>query len=205
MIIMSPVGSYYEEGIHPVKIAVESRYVRAVAGGTGQAKTAGNYASSLKAQEVAEESGYSQVLWLDGVEKKYVEEVGSMNIFFKINGEVVTPALNGSILEGVTRNSILQLLKYWNVPVSERKIAIDEVYQAYKDGVLEEVFGTGTAAVISPVGELYWNNEKMIVNNGNTGELSMKLYNTLTSIQLGKTEDPFGWVVEVEKEATKTN
>lgn len=200
MIIMCPVGSYYKEGIHPVKIAVESRYVRAVAGGTGQAKTAGNYASSLKAQEVAEESGYSQVLWLDGVERKYVEEVGSMNIFFKINGEVVTPELNGSILEGVTRNSILQLLKHWNIPTVERKISMDEVYQAYKDGVLEEIFGTGTAAVISPVGELFWNNEKLIVNGGETGELSMKLYNTLTSIQLGNEPDPFGWVVEVEQE-----
>lgn len=198
MIILSPVGSYYKEGIHPVKIAVESRYVRAVAGGTGQAKTAGNYASSLKAQEVADEGGYSQVLWLDGIERKYVEEVGSMNIFFKINGEIVTPALNGSILEGVTRNSIIQLLKYWHMPVSERKISIEEVHQAYKNGVLEEVFGTGTAAVISPVGELFWNNEKMVVNGGKTGELSMKLYNTLTSIQLGKEEDPFGWVVELE-------
>ncbi|WP_338452205.1 branched-chain amino acid aminotransferase [Niallia oryzisoli] len=201
MIILSPVGSYYEEGIHPVKIAVESKYVRAVAGGTGQAKTAGNYASSLKAQEVAEENGYSQVLWLDGVEKKYVEEVGSMNIFFKINGEVVTPKLNGSILPGITRDSIIHLLKHWNVPVVEKRISIDEVYQAYKDGVLEEVFGTGTAAVISPVGELYWNNEKVIVNGGQTGELSMKLYNTLTDIQLGKEPDPFGWVVEVEQKA----
>lgn len=201
MIILSPVGSYYEEGIHPVKIAVESKYVRAVAGGTGQAKTAGNYASSLKAQEVAEENGYSQVLWLDGVEKKYVEEVGSMNIFFKINGEVVTPKLNGSILPGITRDSIIHLLKHWNVPVVEKRISIDEVYQAYKEGVLEEVFGTGTAAVISPVGELYWNNEKLLVNGGQTGELSMKLYNTLTDIQLGKELDPFGWVVEVEQKA----
>lgn len=200
MIIMSPVGSYYKEGIHPVKISVESHYVRAVAGGTGQAKTAGNYASSLKAQEVAEESGYSQVLWLDGVERKYVEEVGSMNIFFKINGEIVTPELNGSILEGVTRNSILQLLKHWNIPTVERKISMDEVYEAYKNGVLEEVFGTGTAAVISPIGELFWNNEKLIVNGGKTGELSMKLYNTLTAIQLGNEPDPFGWVVEVEQE-----
>jgi branched-chain amino acid aminotransferase len=200
MIIMSPVGSYYKEGIHPVKISVESQYVRAVAGGTGQAKTAGNYASSLKAQEVAEESGYSQVLWLDGVERKYVEEVGSMNIFFKINGEIVTPELNGSILEGVTRNSILQLLKHWNIPTVERKISMDEVYEAYKNGVLEEVFGTGTAAVISPIGELFWNNEKLNVNGGKTGELSMKLYNTLTAIQLGNEPDPFGWVVEVEQE-----
>lgn len=203
MIIMSPVGSYYKEGVHPVKIAVESRYVRAVAGGTGQAKTAGNYASSLKAQEVAEESGYSQVLWLDGVERKYVEEVGSMNIFFKINGEVITPELNGSILEGITRNSVLQLLNYWNIPVSERKISIQEVQEAYKKGLLEEVFGTGTAAVISPVGELYWNDEKMIINQGKTGDLSLKLYDTLTGIQLGKEKDPFGWIVEVEQEVVK--
>jgi len=133
------------------------------------------------------------------VEKKYVEEVGSMNIFFKINGVVVTPALNGSILEGVTRNSIIHLLKHWDMPVEERRISMDEIYQAYKDGVLEEVFGTGTAAVISPVGELFWNNEKMIINGGQTGELSMKLYNTLTAIQVGKEEDPFGWVVEVEQ------
>lgn len=200
LIILCPVGSYYKEGIKPVKIAVESKYVRTVAGGTGEAKTAGNYAASLKAQEVAEEIGYTQVLWLDGVEKKYVEEVGSMNIFFKINGVVVTPALNGSILNGITRDSIIQLLKYWNVPVEERKISIDEVYQAYKDGTLEEVFGTGTAAVISPVGELYWNNEKMLINGGETGELSMKLYETLTAIQYGKEPDPFGWVVEVERE-----
>ena len=200
MIIMCPVGSYYKEGIHPVKIAVESKYVRAVAGGTGTAKTAGNYASSLKAQEVAEESGYSQVLWLDGVEKKYIEEVGSMNIFFKINGEVITPALNGSILEGVTRNSIIQLLNHWNIPTSERKISMEEVYQAYKDGLLEEVFGTGTAAVISPVGELFWNNNKLVVSGGNTGELSMKLYDTLTAIQVGNETDPFGWVVEVAQD-----
>jgi branched-chain amino acid aminotransferase len=197
IIIMCPVGSYYKEGIHPVKIAVESKYVRAVAGGTGTAKTAGNYASSLKAQEVAEESGYSQVLWLDGVEKKYIEEVGSMNIFFKINGEVITPALNGSILEGVTRNSIIQLLNHWNIPTNERKISMEEVYQAYKDGLLEEVFGTGTAAVISPVGELFWNNNKLVVSEGKTGELSMRLYDTLTAIQVGNESDPFGWVVEV--------
>ena len=200
IIIMCPVGSYYKEGIHPVKIAVESKYVRAVAGGTGTAKTAGNYASSLKAQEVAEESGYSQVLWLDGVEKKYIEEVGSMNIFFKINGEVITPALNGSILEGVTRNSIIQLLNHWNIPTAERKISMEEVYQAYKDGLLEEVFGTGTAAVISPVGELFWDNNKLVVSGGNTGELSMKLYNTLTAIQVGNEPDPFGWVVEVAQD-----
>lgn len=199
MIIMSPVGSYYKEGIAPVKIAVEKEYVRTVVGGTGTAKTGGNYAASLRAQEIAGEKGYSQVLWLDGRERKYIEEVGSMNIFFKINGEVVTPALNGSILEGITRNSILQLLRYWNVPVSERRLSIDEVYEAYKNGQLEEAFGTGTAAVISPVGELMWNEEKMVINNGETGELSEKLYNTLTGIQKGEIEDPFNWVLELQE------
>ncbi len=197
MIILSPVGSYYKEGINPVKIAVENKYVRAVAGGTGDAKTAGNYAASLLASEIASENGYSQVLWLDGREKQYIEEVGSMNIFFKINGEVVTPALNGSILDGITRKSIIELLKYWNVPVTERKISINEVQQAYNDGVLEEVFGTGTAAVISPVGELFYNNEKSIINNGETGELSKKLYDTITGIQNGTVEDPFGWTVKL--------
>ncbi|MBA4536571.1 branched-chain amino acid aminotransferase [Bacillus aquiflavi] len=197
-IILSPVGAYYKEGINPVKILVENEYVRAVAGGTGTAKTAGNYAASLKAQEVAEEKGYSQVLWLDGLEKKYIEEVGSMNIFFKMNGEVVTPALNGSILEGVTRDSIIQLLKYWEIPVVERKLGIEEVYEAYKSGQLEEVFGTGTAAVISPVGELRWQDKKMIINDGQTGKLSQKLYDTLTGIQYGTEPDPFGWIVKVK-------
>lgn len=199
MIIMSPVGSYYKEGLAPVKIAVEQEYARTVKGGTGTAKTGGNYAASLKAQEVAEEKGYSQVLWLDGREKKYIEEVGSMNIFFKINGEVVTPELNGSILAGITRKSILQLLKHWNVPVAERKISIDEVYEAYQKGRLEEVFGTGTAAVISPVGELLWHDERLVVNNGEIGALSQKLYSTLTEIQNGTIEDPFNWVVEVKE------
>jgi branched-chain amino acid aminotransferase len=198
MIILSPVGSYYKEGIHPVKIYVENQYIRAVEGGTGKAKTGGNYASSLKAQDEAEKRGYSQVLWLDGVEKKYIEEVGSMNIFFKINGEIVTPSLNGSILEGVTRNSILQILNHWGVPVSERRLSIEEVYQAYKDGLLEEAFGSGTAAVISPIGEFFYKEEKMLINNGETGELSKKLYDTLTGIQTGTYEDVFNWVVEVK-------
>lgn len=197
MIIMSPVGSYYKEGIHPVKILVESEFVRAVAGGTGTAKTAGNYASSLKAQEVADREGYSQVLWLDGIERKYIEEVGSMNVFFKIDGEVVTPALNGSILDGITRKSIIQLLKHWGVPVKERKVSMDEIREAYLNGKLEEAFGTGTAAVISPIGELRWKGELFYVNNGETGELSKKLYDALTGIQKGTVEDPFGWVVEL--------
>ncbi|WP_309088152.1 branched-chain amino acid aminotransferase [Domibacillus sp.] len=197
MIIMSPVGSYYKEGIAPVKILVENEFVRAVKGGTGEAKTGGNYASSLKAQEAAAGKEYSQVLWLDGVEKKYIEEVGSMNVFFKIDGEVVTPALNGSILHGVTRDSVIQLLKHWNVPVSERRISIEEVAQAYRDGKLEEAFGTGTAAVISPIGEFLWEEEKMVLNDAQTGELSKRIYDTITGIQKGKIKDEFGWVTEV--------
>ncbi|PFO08651.1 branched chain amino acid aminotransferase [Bacillus sp. AFS076308] len=197
MIILSPVGAYYKEGINPVKIAVESEYVRAVAGGTGNAKTAGNYAASLKASEIASENGYSQVLWLDGRENQYIEEVGSMNVFFKINGEVITPELNGSILEGITRKSIIELLNYMNIPVVERRISIHEIEQAYRDGVLEEAFGTGTAAVISPIGEFLWKNEKMVVNNGKIGPLSQKLYDTLTGIQNGTKEDPFGWSVQI--------
>src|SRR5699024_7954927 len=195
MIILSPVGSYYKEGISPVKILVENEYVRAVAGGTGTAKTAGNYASSLKAQETAEAEGYAQVLWLDGITKEYVEEVGSMNVFFKINGEIITPALNGSILEGITRKSIIELLNHWNIPVTERKISMEEIITAQRNGELDEAFGTGTAAVISPIGELNYLNEKYVVNGGKTGEDSKKLYDELTGIQLGKIKDPFNWVV----------
>ncbi|MFC4322853.1 branched-chain amino acid aminotransferase [Litchfieldia salsa] len=198
MIILSPVGSYYKEGINPVKIYVEDQYVRAVSGGTGKAKTGGNYAASLKAQEGATSRGFSQVLWLDGVEKKYIEEVGSMNIFFKINGEVVTPALNESILEGVTRNSVLQLLKYWEIPVSERKISIEEVFESYSKGLVEEAFGTGTAAVISPVGELSWRGENIVINNGETGTIAKKLYDTLTGIQKGDVTDYFDWTISVD-------
>ncbi|GKU82877.1 branched-chain amino acid aminotransferase [Niallia sp. NCCP-28] len=197
MIILSPVGSYYKEGVKPVKIFVENEYVRAVSGGTGSAKTAGNYAASLKAQQIAAEKGYSQVLWLDGVEKKYIEEVGAMNVFFKINGEIVTPMLNGSILEGVTRGSIIELLKYWNIPVTERKITVEEIFEAHKNGELEEAFGTGTAAVISPIGEFFWNEQVIVLNNNETGELAKKLYDTITNIQNGKIEDPFDWTVEV--------
>lgn len=198
MIILSPVGAYYKEGINPVKIAVENKYVRAVLGGTGEAKTAGNYAASLMAQEIVEKDGFAQVLWLDGVEKKYIEEVGSMNVFFKINGEIVTPQLNGSILAGVTRDSVIQLLKSWDVPVVERKIAMKEIAEAHENGTLEEAFGTGTAAVISPIGQLSWEEKDYIVNNGETGEIAKKLYNTLTGIQYGKVEDPFNWTVKID-------
>lgn len=198
MIIMSPVGAYYAEGVNPVKIHVESHYVRAVAGGVGEAKTAGNYAAGLNAQEEAKHHGYSQVLWLDGVNRKYIEEVGSMNVFFKVNGVVVTPVLNGSILDGITRNSVLTLLKHWNVPVEERRISIDELVEAHRNGTLEEAFGTGTAAVISPIGELSYNNEKFVINEGKIGELSAKVYETITGIQKGKHEDPFGWLATLD-------
>ena len=198
MIILSPVGSYYPEGIHPVRIYVEEQFTRAVQGGTGTAKTAGNYSAAYIAQENATAKGYSQVLWLDALEKKYIEEVGSMNVFFKINGEVITPALTGSILEGITRMSTIELLKSWNIPVVERRISIEEIAQSHQEGTLEEAFGTGTAAVISPIGELQWQETQMIINERQTGELSKKLYNTLTGIQTGKLADPFGWTVEIK-------
>ncbi|WP_127585370.1 branched-chain amino acid aminotransferase [Paenibacillus koleovorans] len=198
MVILSPVGAYYAEGIKPVRINVENDYVRAVRGGTGNAKTAGNYAASIKAQEEAKEEGYAQVLWLDGVEKKYIEEVGSMNVFFKVNGEVVTPELNGSILQGVTRASVIEVLKSWDLTVTERRISIEELYEASLNGTLEEAFGTGTAAVISPVGELNWGDKKILINNGQIGEIAQKLYNTITGIQNGSVADTFGWTVQVE-------
>lgn len=198
MIICSPSGLYYEEGLEPVKIYVEDQFVRTVRGGMGFAKTAGNYAASIKAQEVAHERGYSQVLWLDGVEQKYIEEVGSMNIFFKIDGEIVTPMLNGSILSGITRMSAIELVKSWGIPVSERRISIQEIFEAAQAGKLEECFGTGTAAVISPVGELRWEDHVMPISNGQIGEVTQRIYDTLTGIQYGKIEDKFGWVVEVK-------
>jgi branched-chain amino acid aminotransferase len=198
IIILSPVGAYYPEGINPVKIYIESKYVRAVKGGIGFAKTPGNYAASLKSQEEAQEKGYTQVLWLDGVERKYIEEVGTMNVFFKIDGKVITPSLEGSILAGITRDSSIALLHHWGIPVEERRISIEEIYQAQKDGKLEEAFGTGTAAVISPIGSLNWNGNIITINNGQTGELSKRIYDTITGIQSGKIEDPFGWTVLVE-------
>lgn len=201
IIILSPVGSYYKEGINPVKIAVESKFVRAVKGGTGEAKTGGNYAAGLKGQEDVAKDGYSQVLWLDGVERRYIEEVGSMNVFFKINGKVITPALNGSILPGVTRDSVIQLLKHWNIPVSERRISMQELADAHANGTLEEAFGSGTAAVISPIGMLNWNGKDYHINNGETGELSKKIYDTITGIQYGKLEDPFNWNLPVTQKA----
>lgn len=197
IIILSPVGAYYPEGLNPVKIWIEDEYVRAVKGGVGEAKTGANYVASLAAQVKAHDDGYSQVLWLDGVERKYIEEVGAMNIFFKINGTVVTPKLNGSILPGVTRNSVIELCKTWGVPVEERKISVGELYEASNNGSLEEVFGTGTAAVISPVGHLRFEDHVMQVSDGGIGELSQRIYDTITGIQLGDIEDTFNWTVEV--------
>jgi len=197
MIILSPVGAYYKEGLNPVKIYVENNYVRTVRGGIGYAKTPGNYAASLKAQMEAKEKGYTQVLWLDGIEKKYVEEVGTMNVFFKINGEVVTPSLEGTILAGITRDSTIELLNSMGVKVTERRISIEEIYEAHEKGILEEAFGTGTAAVISPIGELNWNGKIIQINDGKIGEISSKVFNTITGIQSGKIEDNFGWIVKV--------
>ncbi len=198
MVILSPVGAYYPEGIDPVKIFVEETYVRAVKGGLGFTKTPGNYAASIKAQEVAKEKGYTQVLWLDGIENKYVEEVGTMNVFFKINGVVITPALEGSILAGITRDSTIKLLKHWGVPVEERKISIQEIYEAHAQGKLDEAFGTGTAAVISPIGELNYKGQIISINNGEIGETSAKIYDTMTGIQNGVLEDTFGWTSRVK-------
>lgn len=198
MIILSPVGAYYPEGINPVKIYVEQKYVRAVRGGLGYTKTPANYAASLKAQEEAEQKGYTQVLWLDGIEKKYVDEVGTMNVCFKIDGELITPSLEeGNLLPGITRDSVLKLVRDWGLQVSERKLTIDEVYKAHAAGKLEEAFGTGTAAVISPMGELNWDGNMISINNGKTGELATRIYDTLTGIQWGKLPDPYGWTVEV--------
>lgn len=198
IIILSPVGAYYPQGIKPVNIWVETEYVRAVRGGTGYTKTSGNYSGSLKAQVEAAKKGYIQVLWLDALEKKYIEEVGSMNVFFKISDEIVTPKLEGTILPGVTRDSVIHLLKHWGYNVSERKISIQELFEAYKEKTLKEAFGTGTAAVISPIGELGWNGEHIDIGQGKIGELTYKLYNTLTGIQTGNLKDDFGWTVEVE-------
>lgn len=198
IIILSPVGAYYPEGLNPVKIWIEDQYVRAVRGGLGEAKAGANYVASMKAQVKAHDAGYSQVLWLDGVERKYIEEVGAMNIFFKIGDTVVTPELNGSILPGVTRRSCIELCQMWGLKVEERKISAEELFKAAKSGDLKEVWGTGTAAVISPVGHLREGDEVVQIGDGGIGELSQKLYDTVTGIQLGKIEGPEGWVVEVK-------
>jgi branched-chain amino acid aminotransferase len=197
-IILSPVGAYYPEGFNPIKIWVTREYVRAVRGGVGEAKTPGNYAASLLAGDEAHRRGYTQVLWLDGVEGKYLEEVGSMNIFFVIDGEIITPQLNGSILPGVTRDSVIQLARHWNIPVTERRISIDELMEAHRGGRLGEIFGSGTAAVISPVGEIKYGDSVVTVAGGKVGPMAEKFYKTLTDIQYGRAEDPFDWIVPID-------
>jgi len=197
VIIASPVGSYYKEGINPVKIMIEDEDVRAVRGGTGYAKCGGNYAASNRAGERAERKGYSQVLWLDGVERKYIEEVGAMNVMFKIGDEIVTPMLSGSILPGITRMSCLEVLRKEGYKVSERLLSVDELGEALKNGDLKEAWGCGTAAVVSPIGELCYKDIKYPINNGEIGTVTQHLYDTLTGIQWGKIEDTFGWTKEI--------
>jgi len=197
MIILSPVGAYYKEGLNPVRIVIEDEYVRSVRGSIGYTKGSANYAISLKGQEKAEKNGFTQVLWLDAVERKYIEEVGTMNVFFKISGELITPMLSGSILPGVTRDSVIQLVKHKGIPVSERRISVEELLDAQAKGTLEEAFGSGTAAVISPIGKMMYEGTDMVIGGGKTGEITAKLYDTLTGIQFGKTDDIFGWTEKI--------
>lgn len=197
-IILSPVGNYYAEGLNPVKISIENHDVRAVRGGTGYAKCGGNYAASLRAGKRAEEQGISQVLWLDGVERKYIEEVGSMNVMFKINGEIVTPELTGSVLPGITRKSCIELLKEKGYKVSERLISVEELGKAAESGALEEAWGTGTAAVVSPIGHLYYEGKDYVVSGNKIGKLTQELYDELTGIQWGRLPDKHGWCYKVK-------
>lgn len=196
-IILSPVGAYYPEGFNPIKIMVTREFVRAVRGGLGDTKTLGNYAASLLAGERAHQAGYTQVLWLDGVEQQYVEEVGSMNILFVIGDELITPMLNGSILPGITRDSALAMARQWGMKVVERKISIDEVFAAHEAGTLSEVFGSGTAAVISPVGTLKYEDRVITIGQGEAGPVAQKLFNAIMDIQYGRAEDPMGWIEPV--------
>lgn len=197
VIIASPVGNYYKEGINPVSIMIEDEDVRAVRGGTGYAKCGGNYAASNRAGEKAEKKGFSQVLWLDGVERKYIEEVGSMNVMFKINGKIITPKLTGSVLPGITRRSCIQILKDWGYDVEERLVSVDEIGEAMKAGMLEEAWGTGTAAVVSPIGILQYKDTNFVINNEEIGDVTKKLYDELTGIQWGKIEDKHNWCVKI--------
>ncbi len=196
-VICCPVGAYYKEGINPVKIYVEDEDVRAVRGGTGYTKCGGNYAASIRAGERAEEKGYAQVLWLDGVERKYIEEVGSMNVMFQVDGTVITPKLTGSVLPGITRKSCIELIRSWGIPVEERLITAQELFDAAEAGKLDEAWGTGTAAVVSPIGEMGWEGKHITVSGGKIGSLTQKLYDTLTGIQWGTLPDEQGWTVKV--------
>ena len=199
MIILSPVSSYYVEGFNPIKIYVTTKYVRTCPGGTGDVKAGGNYAASLKVQQEAKDKGYTQILWLDAIERKYVEEVGTMNIFFVIDGKLVTPMLTGSILPGITRDSVLKLAEKLGIEAEERKIPIEEVVEGIEKGILTECFGTGTAAVISPVGEIFYKNKAYIINKGETGPIAKKFYDYITGIQYGKKEDIFNWTVIINE------
>ena len=203
IILLSPVGAYYPEGFNPVKILVQDDYVRAVRKGLGECKTPANYAASLLAGEEAIKKGFTQVLWLDGVEQKYIEEVGTMNIFINLKNEIVTPKLNGSILPGITRRTVIELLKEWNMNVVERDITIDEVVKAYDDGNLVGIFGTGTAAIISTVGWLTYKDKEMTLNNGKPNELDLKLFNEITAIHYGEKEDKHNWLIQVEKKGVE--
>ncbi len=197
MLIASPVGSYYKEGINPVKIMIETEDVRTVRGGTGYTKCGGNYAASTRAGDRAAQKGYSQVLWLDGVERKYIEEVGAMNVMFKIDGEIITPALTGSILPGITRMSCIEVLRSLGFKVTERLFSKDELLAALKEGKLEEAWGTGTAAVVSPIGRLMIEDEEYVIAGERIGEITKKLYDVLTGIQWGTRPDEFGWIVKI--------
>lgn len=196
-IVVGPVGAYYPQGFSPTNIYVVEEYVRAVRGGIGYCKAGGNYAASLLASKQAIEKGYTQVLWLDAIERKYVEEVGTSNIFFLIGDELITPPLTGSILPGVTRDSVIQMAKSWGVPVSERLISIDEVLEASARGTLKEVFASGTAAIVSPVGQIVYRGKTIVVNEGRIGKLTEELYNEILQIQYGEKDDPFGWRIKV--------
>jgi branched-chain amino acid aminotransferase len=198
MIILSPVGAYYKEGLNPVKLITAIEHARSVEGGMGAVKTAGNYAASLLAAHEAQKKGFTQVLWLDGIHRNYVEEVGTMNVFFQIGDELVTPHLSGTILAGVTRDSVIHLAKDWGLKVSERKLAMDEVMRAAEKGTLKEAFGTGTAAVISPIGLIHHKGKDIVINKGKPGDLSLKLYDNITGIQYGEKPDKFGWIYKIK-------
>jgi len=196
-IIVGPVGAYYPQGFNPTDIYVSEKYTRAAVGGLGEAKTLANYAASLLAQKEAHDLGYTQVLWLDAVERTYIEEVGTSNIFFLIGNELITPSLTGTILAGITRDSVIHLARDWGVKVSERRIRLEEVLSAIENGTLKEVFASGTAAVISPVGKLAYRGKTHVINQGNVGSLAQKLYDSIMGIQYGKLKDPYGWIEKV--------
>jgi len=196
-IIVGPVGAYYPEGFSPTKIYVIEDYVRAVPGGTGYCKAAGNYAASLLASQFAIEKGYTQVLWLDAIERKYVEEVGTSNIFFVIDDELITPPLSGSILPGVTRDSVIKLARSWGVKVSERPLSMDEIVAASAKGTLQESFASGTAAIVSPIGKIAYRDKEYVFQGGGVGALTRRLYDEILQIQYGEKDDPFGWRIKI--------